>query len=642
MAGRRRGGDVSRLFDDAPDPSIRVWLKRDEDARIRMFARTPPAPLLIVLALTAGLCGVFVVPPLDRDEARYAQATAQMLETGDFVEIRFQDAARNKKPVGVHWLQAASVAALSSAEARAIWAYRIPSVLCFIIAVLATFWTGKRLLGPEQARAGAALLAVCVLGGVEAGIAKTDAALLAATTVAMAALAAFYRGAGAGAIVTFWLAVAAGVLLKGPVTPMIAGLALLFLIAVERNGRWATRLVWPPFGLALGVAVAAPWFVAIGALTEGAFFMDALGKDLGPKMISGHESHGGPVGFHTLLLPFLIWPATLFLLPGLVQGAKAIRSPLMTRERDGLRFLMAWAIPSWLLFEVTPTKLAHYPLPLYPALALLAGSAFCAFKQHHISARRAGLTAVSVQLFTLVGLAHIVLLMLMYGLSEVPGGARPQVTSLAEGVELIGAAAAALPPLAWVAGALGAGFISFAPFGLVRAPYALLASALIAGLAWHVAATQIVAPRQDTLFVSRAVVDELEALSLHPRLSANTHPPLTSTGFSEPSLVFLTDTNTRLTTPDRAAHIAAAEAGRAAIVEARVEDAFLQRLTEVGADAVRVGRIDGLNYSRGDFVELYIYRTTRPANPAALGAALQDAAIGQAEAENGATGPSRR
>ncbi len=591
-----------------------------------MFVRTPPAPLLIVLALMTGLCGVFAVPPLDRDEARYAQATTQMLETGDFVAIRFQDAPRHKKPVGVHWLQAGSVAAFAGAEARAIWAYRLPSVLCFVIAVFATYWTGRRLLGPEQASAGAALLAVCVLGGVEAGIAKTDAALLAATTVAMAALAAFYRGGGASAIVTFWTAVAAGVLIKGPVTPLVAGLALLFLIVLERNGRWATRLVWPPFGLAIGVAVAAPWFVAIGLATEGAFFLDALGKDLGPKMISGHESHGGPFGFHTLFLPVLIWPATLFLLPGLVQGAKAIRSTLMTRERDGLRFLMAWAVPSWLVFELTPTKLAHYPLPLYPALALLAGAAFCAFKQHHISARRAGLTAVSVQLFTLVGLAHILVLLLLYGLSEAPDGARPQVTSVTEGVALISAAASALPLAAWVAGALAAGFVLFAPFGLMRAPYALLTCALIAGLAWHVAAMQIVAPRQDTLFVSRAIVEELEALSLHPRLSANAHPPLAGAGFSEPSLIFLTDTNTRLTTPDRAAHIAAAEAGRAAIVEARVEEAFLKHLADVGAEAVRVGRIDGLNYSRGDFVEIFIYRTTRPADPTALGAALQQRA----------------
>src|SRR5665213_1533648 len=59
--------------------------------------------------------GIAAIPVLDRDEARFAQASRQMLETGDFLRIRFQDEARNNKPVAIYWLQAASVAALSDA-----------------------------------------------------------------------------------------------------------------------------------------------------------------------------------------------------------------------------------------------------------------------------------------------------------------------------------------------------------------------------------------------------------------------------------------------------------------------------------------------------------------------------------------------
>src|SRR5258708_196082 len=51
------------------------------------------------------LPGFFNIPPIDRDEARFAQATKQMVETSDFVDIRFQDDVRYKKPVGVYWLQ---------------------------------------------------------------------------------------------------------------------------------------------------------------------------------------------------------------------------------------------------------------------------------------------------------------------------------------------------------------------------------------------------------------------------------------------------------------------------------------------------------------------------------------------------------
>src|SRR5437867_5346313 len=84
--------------------------------------------LLAALCLLLYLPGIASIPPLDRDEARFAQATRQMLESGDFLRIRFQDEARNKKPAGIYWLQAASVAAFSTPESNAIWPYRLPSV----------------------------------------------------------------------------------------------------------------------------------------------------------------------------------------------------------------------------------------------------------------------------------------------------------------------------------------------------------------------------------------------------------------------------------------------------------------------------------------------------------------------------------
>src|SRR5947207_5922582 len=96
--------------------------------------------LAAIVALIAGLPGVFALPVLDRDEARFAEASAQMLESGDFVSIRFQAEPRFKKPVGIHWLQAASVRALSHPEDRAIWAYRIPSLLGAMLAAGACAW----------------------------------------------------------------------------------------------------------------------------------------------------------------------------------------------------------------------------------------------------------------------------------------------------------------------------------------------------------------------------------------------------------------------------------------------------------------------------------------------------------------------
>ena len=93
------------------------------EALIERWSRGWRGPALAALiAFAAGLPGVFAVPPLDRDESRFAQATAQMLEQEDFVVIRYQDQPRFKKPVGIHWLQAASVATFSDPAAREIWA----------------------------------------------------------------------------------------------------------------------------------------------------------------------------------------------------------------------------------------------------------------------------------------------------------------------------------------------------------------------------------------------------------------------------------------------------------------------------------------------------------------------------------------
>src|SRR5437660_2704155 len=188
-----------------------------------------PYALLVGLCLFLYLPGISEIPPLDRDEARFAQATRQMLETGDFVRIRFQDEARNKKPIGIYWLQVAAVTALSSPESAAIWPYRLPSALAATAAVLLTFGFGARLLASRVAGFIAAVLTASALGVVvEAHLAKTDAALLAAVVAGQGTLGLVYIGTRNGRRVgwpvpsLFWLAEAVAILLKGPPGPVLA------------------------------------------------------------------------------------------------------------------------------------------------------------------------------------------------------------------------------------------------------------------------------------------------------------------------------------------------------------------------------------------------------------------------------------
>ena len=154
------------------------------------------AALLIVFSLIAFLPGFFQIPPVDRDEARFAQATKQMLESGEYVDIRFQDEVRYKKPVGIYWLQAAAVKAgeaLGIPHARTtIWLYRLPSLLGAIGAVLLTYWTALAFVARRTALLAALMMASSILLGVEARLAKTDAMLLFTSVAAMGAMARIY------------------------------------------------------------------------------------------------------------------------------------------------------------------------------------------------------------------------------------------------------------------------------------------------------------------------------------------------------------------------------------------------------------------------------------------------------------------
>src|SRR5580704_4823457 len=184
---------------------------------------------LLVCGLLLFLPGFFNIPPIDRDEARFAQATKQMVETGDFVDIRFQDDVRYKKPIGIYWLQAAAVETASAlglpgAQLR-IWLYRVPSLIGAIGAVLLTYWTALAFVTRRGAILAGLIMGSSVLLGVEARLAKTDAMLLLTVVAAMGAMARVYLSWQRGEDpahppwawpAIFWTALAGGILLKGP------------------------------------------------------------------------------------------------------------------------------------------------------------------------------------------------------------------------------------------------------------------------------------------------------------------------------------------------------------------------------------------------------------------------------------------
>ncbi|HEY8439911.1 MAG TPA: glycosyltransferase family 39 protein, partial [Xanthobacteraceae bacterium] len=338
---------------------------------------------LLVVCFLFFLPGLFTIPPTDRDEARFAQATKQMLETGDYIDIRFQDEVRYKKPVGIYWLQAASVKAGRSLGMRngltTIWLYRIPSLIGAIGAVLLTYWCALAFVSRRAPLFAALMMASCVLLGIERLLAKTDAMLLMTVVAAMGALARAYlprddagpRDQWINAAV-FWTALAGGVLLKGPLIVMIAALAALTLAIVDRSARWLWHLK-PIAGVLWLAALVLPWFIAITGRAGEAFYSESLGQDLLGKIFGGQEGHGAPPGYYFVLFWITFWP-------GATLAALATPYVWSARHEPRIKFLLAWLVPAWLLFEAVITKLPHYVLPLYPAIAILAAAALDARK----------------------------------------------------------------------------------------------------------------------------------------------------------------------------------------------------------------------------------------------------------------------
>ncbi len=336
-------------------------------------------PLLAALvALIAGLPSLLLLPPLDRDESRYAQATSQMLESDDYVDIRFQDEPRWKKPVGIYWMQAVAVGLTSKVENRDIAPYRIPSLLGAMLAAWACAWVGTALFGARAGFLAGAMLGATFLLSSEAGIAKTDAMLCGSVTLAMAGLARLYMASRAGTLIKgdpsqrpwklmVWIGLGLSILIKGPIGLLVVVPALLMLSLWDRQWAWLKRLGWG-WGLPLLVLIVGPWAIAITIATDGGFWREAIGGDLGEKVTGVAESHGGFPGMYAVLSPLLLFPATLMLPAALSTGWSR-------RAEPAIRFLVCWLVPCWLIFEIAPTKLAHYTLPTFGGLALLAAAA---------------------------------------------------------------------------------------------------------------------------------------------------------------------------------------------------------------------------------------------------------------------------
>ncbi len=494
---------------------------------------------LVLVSLIAFLPGLFQILPVDRDEAYFAQATKQMIETGDYVDIRYQDDVRYRKPVGIYWLQAAVVntaEALGFPKARTtIWLYRLPSLIGAIGAVLATYWCALAFVSRRGAVLAALMMMSSAIVGVEARLAKTDAVLLFTVVTAMAVMARVYlaprRGdpqPGLGQLAIFWTALALGILIKGPLILMVVGLAAVTLVIIDRSARWLLALRPLP-GLLWLLLLVLPWFIAIYARVGSQFLIGSVGEDMLAKVASPQETHGAPPGLYVILF-FII------------------------------------------------TKLPHYVLPLYPAIAILTAGAV----ESRVLSHRPWLVRGVMWWFLVPVIVSIIAIIAAIVIER------------------------DLALLAWpfFAGAVVCGLFAWQLYneeGAERAFTRAVEGVVLMAIGIYA----IVVPSLEPVFPSVALAEVL-------REAPCPSPVAASAGYEEPSLVFLAGTRTHFTDAAGAADFLLAGSCRFAFVEARQQRAFALRAEAIGLRYDRGPLVDGYDISTGKPVSIAVFETSAP------------------------------
>jgi 4-amino-4-deoxy-L-arabinose transferase-like glycosyltransferase len=546
----------------------------------RTWPGSAPAAALAVLFLALSLFVASRSTLWDRDEPRFARASSEMAASRNYLVPTFGGAVRPDKPILVYWLQCLSIRTFGKSEV----AIRFWSAAAAAGAGLATRAIGRTLFTPAAGTRAMAILLTSPLLLLEAGAATADALLLLFTAAAMLAVARVLRGpARARDFLLFSAAVALGLLTKGPVglaIPLLSAGAILAFgrSEVPSRGRLAGVLL---LASAASFAVFLAWFLPADRAAGGLLWKEGFGRHVVGRMLHPMEGHGGPP---LLTLPYYLPVILLGFSPWLLYLPIAIRD-LAAGDLGGARgriFLAAWLLPNLLLFSLVATKLPHYVLPVFPALALAVAA--------EIEAAAAKSSAESDR-----------------DRAWLRGGAWLFGTiAVAETACLVAAVFRMPPPLRASAGALGAVVAASSAAALFffrrrlpsKAAGAAFAGVVCAQIVIGAAVLPALEPYKPVPIVARAV---------RARFPAGVD--VATFGFAEPSLDFyIGGPPIRRLASAEAILRWSAERGPGVLVTTREDLARIPSAARVGL--AELASRGGLNYARGRWIELVAL--TRP------------------------------
>lgn len=317
---------------------------------------------LILYAAVCFLPGIGKVSLFDRDEPRFAEAAREMIVRGDYLVPYFNNEPRLHKPPLIYWVMTGAYRVFGVNEFSARLGSALAGVVtCFLIYLLAQSMFGR---------------SVGILAGViAASNVMTIAISRAATADSLQLLTVlitfwgFWRlYAGDRRFVSYLLlygGIALGGLAKGPVVVSVFLLAALLIFVKERRPGFLRELKLVP-GILAAAAIVCLWLIPANKATGGDFIRVGIGHHIIDRAFGeSMEGHSGPFVYYLILLPITFAPWFAFL-------PASIRRIWKASDVEGRRvFLFAWAAAPFLLFSFLKTKLPHYVLPAYPALAII-------------------------------------------------------------------------------------------------------------------------------------------------------------------------------------------------------------------------------------------------------------------------------